>query len=171
MADLLLSSLTYLLVTNKYVVPYIPYLLGITSFSPYYPIVKNAGFFFLTFLLTFIIFYIHNRRNPDYKDKNKNPNNIGIAKISYNDTLTVMFVVLLIYFLASILIPPVQFLKIKYDNTINSVFFVVAFGVISFLYAIITDNNIKIKTISGFKNTFLTIAIFILFGLYVMFND
>jgi hypothetical protein len=171
MANLLLSSLTYLLVTNKYVVPYLPYLLGITSFSPYYPLVKNAVFFFLTFLLTYIIFYIHNRRNPDYKDKTKNPKNFSIGSISYNDTLTVMFVVLLIYFLISVLIFAVPILKITFDTTFDSIFFVVAFGVISFLYAIITDYSIKLKTISAFKNTFLTIAIFILFALYTVFND
>lgn len=170
MSDLLYKSLLYGLVTNNYIVPNIPLLFGKFPGDPFYPILKNLFFFLFIFLITFFIFRSHNSNLDMFKLKSTT-DAPDINSTTLNDSLTILIVVLTLYFLISLFITPIQLIKLEYDSTFNTIFFILFFAVVSFIYAIITDRNIKYKTVSNGKNNVMMIIVGILFFLYSMYDE
>jgi len=168
MADILLKSLAYLLVTNNYVIPFLPIIFGKFQGDQYYALIKYMFFFGITFLITYLIFLSHNS-NAIKPDDLKNAN-LSIHQVSLNDALTIMVIVCILYFVISMWMP-VQLLKLEFDFAINSILIITSFAIIGSIYAAITDSNIKLKTVSGTKNIVLSIILLVLFVLYTLYDD
>lgn len=167
MADILVKSIAYLLVTNNYVIPFLPALFGKFPGDQYYALIKYMFFFGITFLITFLIFMSHNSGSIKKEDLDKEK--LSLWDVSMNDALTMMVIVLILYFGISMLLP-VQLIKLEFDYIFNSIFIIVSFAIIGAIYAAITDINLKFKTVNGIKNIVLGVILLVLFVLYTL-ND
>jgi len=168
MADILVKSFAYLLVTNNYIVPFLPVLFGKFQGDQYYALIKYMFFFGITFLITYLIFLSHNSGAIKKEDLEKEK--LDLFSISLNDALTIMVIVFIIYFGVSMLMP-IQFLKLEFDFFINSFIIITAFAIIGSIYAAITDSRLKFKTVSSTKNIVLSIILLVLFVLYTLNDD
>ena len=168
MADILVKSLAYLLVTNNYVIPFLPVIFGKFQGDQYYALIKYMFFFGITFLITYLIFLSHN--SSSIKPDDLKNSNLSIHDVSLNDALTIMVIVFVLYFVISMWMP-VQLLKLEFDFAVNSILIITSFAIIGSIYAAITDSNIKFKTVSGTKNIVLCIILLVLFVLYTLFDD
>lgn len=161
--DIIPKSLGYLIVTNPYIIPLAPMLFGQVPGDQYYALTKNLFFFIGVFVITMIIWHTHNSKsnNPQHKE----------LQTTFKDSTTVMFIVLLAYFLVSILFPATQLIKIQFEEIFNSIFFVLAFAIVGFAYSMISENISFIKTGGGnIRNIVFSSGILILFILYTLFD-
>lgn len=167
MAEIIPLSFAFYIVTNKYF-KYLPILLGKPPGDVYYPIVKNLLFFIVSFLITLSIFYFHNNNKLNLDDLKKR--NLSLFDVTLSDTLTIMLIVFSIYFAISIL-PIISIPKIMFESKINTALIVIIFSIVSLIYTLITDSRINYKYVSTTKNVGFSIGLFILFFLFVLYDD
>jgi hypothetical protein len=169
--DTLLKAPLYIIATNPYIVPNLPLLFGKFPGDEYYSLMKYVFFFLFIAIITYAIFSSHNGQLADDSSKSEEMKNIAKeGKTTLADTVIIMFVVMFIYFLISVFFFPVQLIKVQYEAAFNSIFFVVAFGLISFIYTLITDNMLDAKKASDLKTNVFGIGLTILLILYVLFD-
>lgn len=169
--DTLLKAPLYIIATNPYLVPNLPILFGKLPGDEYYSLIKYFFFFLIIALITLGIFAAHNQNlanDPTRSDDIKNA--ASNWKTTLSDSLTIMFVVMLLYFLISMLFLPVQLVKIEYEELFNSFFFIIAFGIISFVYTLITDNLVQGKNPNDLRTNIMGVGIVVLYILYIL-ND
>jgi len=168
--DILFKSPLYLIATNKYIVPNIPILFGKFPGDDNYALIKNIFLFMIISIITYYIFSSYNKKLADSLTSDEEKNNITNFKTSLSDTVTVMFVVLSLYFAISMFLP-VQLIKIEYDTVFNSIFFILAFAVVSLIYLFISNNIKFIKNPNYIKISIFSLGIIILFILYIVFDS
>ena len=81
-----------------------------------------------------------------------------------------MFFVMLLYFIVSMMFSSVKHAKLEFEYIFNSFFFVIAFGAISYIYSLITDNSVTLKAYDEFKTNLFGCGVMILYVMYVL-ND
>ena len=169
--DILLKLPLYVIATNPYIVPNIPMIFGKFPGDEYYTLMKQVFFFLIMTIITYGIFASHNSNLANDPSKSEEMKNIAKNwKTSLSDTVLVMFVVLLLYFLISMFFMPVQLIKIQFEEVFNSFFFVIAFGIIALIYALITDNLAFAKDPNDIKTNIFSIGIVVLLVLFVLFD-
>jgi flagellar biosynthesis protein FlhB len=110
--DILTKAPLYIIATNPYIVPNIPILFGKLPGDEYYSLIKYVFFFLIIGIITFAIFSLHNKTLSEDTSKNNDMKEIAKDwKTSLSDTVIMMFVVMLLYFLISVFIMPVQLIK------------------------------------------------------------